>query len=91
MSKYVYVLKEEGSWDYEPTNYTEVYENFEDALKAFKEKVKTSEADMQDWTEDAVSDTTINESEQTASFETYEDGDFNRLHDTITISRKEVK
>ena len=47
---------------------------------------------MHEW----ISDDHISESEQideeagTASFETYEDGDFTRLHDTITITKKEV-
>ena len=86
----VYVLLEEGSWDYEFTNNIEVYTKFEDALNKFNELVKTAEADMKEWTEEVVSEQEI-EQGVAAYFSTYEDGDYTRLHDTITISEKEVK
>lgn len=88
--KYVYVLLEEGSWDYEFTNHTEVYAKYEDALKSFKNLVKSAKLDMKEWTEDAVEIQHIDKDTEQASFEIYEDGDFTRLHDTITILRKEV-
>ena len=56
MKKYVYVLSEEGSWDYEFTNHTEVYANFEDALKSFKNLVRSAKLDMEEWTDEAVSE-----------------------------------
>ena len=90
--EFVYVIQEEGSWDYETTNHTEVYASFGDALNSYKNLVRVARSDMHEW----ISDDQISESEQideeagTASFETYEDGNFNRLHDTITITKKEV-
>lgn len=90
--EFVYVIQEEGSWDYESTHHTEVYASFGDALNSYKNLVRVARSDIREW----ISDDQISESEQideeagTASFETYEDGDFTRLHDTITITRKEV-
>ena len=90
--EFVYVIQEEGSWDYEATNHTEVYASFGDALNSYKNLTRVARSDMHEW----ISDDQISESEQideeagTASFEIYEDGDFTRLHDTITITKKEV-
>lgn len=90
--EFVYVIQEEGSWDYETTNHTEVYASFGDALNSYKNLVRVARSDMHEW----ISDDRISESEQideeagTASFEIYEDGDFTRLHDTIIITKKEV-
>ena len=90
--EFVYVIQEEGSWDYETTNHTEVYASFGDALNSYKNLVRVARSDIREW----ISDDQISESEQideeagTASFETYEDGAFTRLHDTITITKKEV-
>ena len=90
--EFVYVIQEEGSWDYESTNHTEVYASFGDALNSYKNLVRVARSDMHEW----ISDDQISESEQideeagTANFKTYEDGDFTKLHDTITITKKEV-
>lgn len=90
--EFVYVIQEEGSWDYESTQHTEVYASFGDALNSFKNLTRVARSDIREW----ISDDQISESEQideeagTASFEIYEDGDFTRLHDTITITKKEV-
>ena len=90
--EFVYVIQEEGSWDYESSNHIEVYASFGDALNSFKNLARVARSDIREW----ISDDQISESEQideeagTASFETYEDGDFTRLHDTITITKKEV-
>ena len=90
--EFVYVIQEEGSWDYETTNHTEVYASFGDALNSYKNLTRVARSDMHEW----ISDDQISESEQideeagTASFEISEDGDFTRLHDTISIIRKEV-
>ena len=90
--EFVYVIQEEGSWGHETTNHTEVYASFGDALNSYKNLVRVARSDIREW----ISDDQISESEQideeagTASFEIYEDGDFTRLHDTITITKKEV-
>ena len=90
--EFVYIIQEEGNWDYESTNHTEVYASFGDALNSFKNLARVARSGIREW----ISDDRISESEQideeagTASFEIYEDGDFTRLHDTITITKKEV-
>lgn len=90
--EFVYVIQEEGSWDYESSGHTEVYASFGDVLNSFKNLARVARSDMHEW----ISDDQISESEQideeagTANFEIYEDGDFTRLHDTITITKKEV-
>lgn len=88
--KTVYVLVEEGSWDYEPTMSVEVYSTFKDALKEFNKQVELAKDDMNEWIDDAVSEQDVDEASESASFEIYEDGDFTRLHDTITVMKKEV-
>lgn len=90
--EFVFVVAEEGSWDYEFTNHTEVYASFGDAVNSFKNLARVARQDMLEWTsEDSIAQSEqIDEEKQTASFEIYEDGDFTRLHDTITITKKEV-
>lgn len=90
--EFVYVVAEEGSWDYEFTNHTEVYASFGDAVNSFRNLARVARQDMLEWTsEDSITQNEqIDEEKQTASFEIYEDGDFTRLHDTITITKKEV-
>jgi len=87
---YVYVIVEEGSWDYEPTNDVIVFETFEKALKEFQKRVDEAKKDMAEWIDNAVCEQTINKEEEYASFETYEDGDFTRLHDTIVINKEKI-
>ena len=90
--EFVYVIQEEGGWNYEFTHHTEVYASFGDALNSYKNLVRVAKSDIREW----ISDDQISESEQiheeagAAVFETYEDGDFTRLRDTITITKKEV-
>ena len=90
--EFVYVIQEEGNWGYGSTHHTEVYASFGDALNSYKNLARVARSDIREW----ISDDQISESEQideeagTASFEIYEDGDFTRLHDTITITKKEV-
>ena len=91
--EFVYVVQEEGSWDYVSTHHTtEIYASFGDALNSYKNLVKVAKADIRKWiSEDEISESEqIDEEAGTASFEIYEDGDFTRLHDTITITKKEV-
>lgn len=90
--EFVYVVAEEGSWDYEFTNHTEVYASFGDALNSFKNLSRVARQDMLEWIdeESIAQSEQIDEEKQAASFEIYEDGDFTRLHDTITITKKEV-
>ena len=90
--EFVYVIQEKGSWNYEFTHHTEVYASFGDALNSYKNLVRVARSDIREWiSEDRISESEqIDEEAGTASFETYEDGDFTRLHDIITITKKEV-
>lgn len=91
--EFVYVIQEEGSWDYEYTHHTEVFATWGDALHQFKALVRTARLDMQNWLsdpEDIAESEQIDEDAEAASFEIYEDGDYSRLHDSISITKKEV-
>ena len=90
--EFVYVIQEEGSWNYEFTHHTEVYASFGDALNSYKNLVRVAKSDIREWISgDQISESEqINEEAGAAVFETYEDGDFTRLHDTVTIIKKEV-
>ena len=88
----VYVITEEGSWDYENTLLTEIYASYEEALKRYNNLKKTAQLDIRGWMDesDVVEDEQIDRDTESAEFQTYEDGDFTRFHDTITITKKEV-
>ena len=89
----VYVVTEEGSWDYEDTLLTEIYASYEEALKRYNNLKKTAQADMKEWDDDSgmtVENEQIDQDAESAEFRIYQDGDYTRFHDTITITRKEV-
>lgn len=88
----VYIITEEGSWDYENTLHTEVYSSFEEALKSFNNLKSTAQMDMREWLSepDIVEDEQIDRDTEQAEFQIYQEGDYTRYHDTITITRKEV-
>lgn len=91
--EFIFIIQEEGCWNGELIHHTEAYASFGDALNSFKNLVRVAGLDMREWVRDPSK---LEESEQideeagTASFETYESGNFTRLHDTITITKKEV-
>lgn len=90
---YVYVLSEEGSWDYEDTSTIEIFKNFNSGLKAFFKKVKDVEQDMKEWCDedDLQSEKPdVQRDTQYAYYEIYEDGDFDRLHSVVKLEKKEV-
>lgn len=91
--KYVYVIVEEGSWDYEFTNSLEVYDNFQKAKKDFEQRVKDTKTDMADWLEE--DETEIDETNDLENehlyFSMYENGDYTRLHNSISLNKMEVK
>ena len=88
----VYIITEEGSWDYEDTLHTEVYSSFEEALKSYNNLKSTAQADMREWLSepDIAEDEQIDRDTEQAEFQIYQEGDYTRFHDTITITRKEV-
>lgn len=91
--KYVYVIVEEGSWDYEFTNSLEVYDNFQKAKKDFEQRVKDTKTDMADWLEE--DETEIDETNDLENehlyFSMYENGYYTRLHNSISLNKMEVK
>ena len=89
----VYVVTEEGSWDYEDTLLTEIYASYEEALKRYNSLKKTAQDDMREWDDGSdmtVENEQIDQDTESAEFQIYQDGDYSRFHDTITITRKEV-
>ena len=89
----VYVVTEEGSWDYEDTLLTEIYASYEEALKRYNNLKKTAQDDMKEWDDESgmtVENEQIDQDAESAEFQIYQDGDYTRFHDTITITRKEV-
>ena len=89
----VYIITEEGSWDYEDILHTEVYASYEEALKSYNNLKKTAQADMKEWDDESgmtVENEQIDQDTESAEFQIYQDGDYSRFHDTITITRKEV-
>lgn len=86
--KYVYVLNENGSWDYEETGKVEVYTSFEKALERFKYLVKIAKQDMNEWGYNIEKEQTIDEEKEYANFEIYEEGEAIRLHDYITVEKR---
>lgn len=90
--KYVYVINESGSWDYEETGKVEVYETFEKALTRFNELVETAKKDLKEWCgENLIESEEINKEKEYANYEGYLDGDSTNTHDYISILKEEVK
>lgn len=90
--RYVYVVIESGSWDYEFTNSTSVFDSFEKALKEYKELIKRTKQDMEEWAdeEDLEIEEDTNIEKESASFSMYENGDYSRLHNDITVTKQEI-
>lgn len=90
---YVYVLSETGCWDYEQTDSTEVFKDFNRALDRFEQKITEAKKEMKEWLnqEDIEDEKIIDKENYFASYEIYERGDFSRLHDCIVVEKKEVK
>ncbi len=87
----VYVIEEEGSWDYELTHHIEAYASFEDAMNSYKNLVKNARSDMKE----LVDNNNLAESEQVskeeaAYFEIYKDGYYTQFHDTIEITKHNI-
>ena len=91
--EYVYVLDEEGSWDFEYTTNCECFSGFKPALNRFKELRDQAIKDMNEWLDEDEIETneSINEEREQASFEIYEAGNYPRLHNNINIHKEEVK
>ena len=91
--EYVYVISETESWDYEQTDSTEVFKDFDKALDRFEQKITEAKKEMKEWIdqEDIEDEKLVDRENHFASYEICERGDFNKLHDCIVLNRKEVK
>lgn len=92
--EYVYILTEEGVWDYESVSSVEVFNDFHTAIRAFEQKVKDAKTDMNDWLnpdEQDICEQEIDKESESANFEINEDGNFSKLHCCINLVKKEVK
>jgi len=90
--KYVYVLIEDSSWDYEYSQDIKVYSNFNDALKDYNQRVKDAKNDMDQWLDkdEQATEELVDTDKEYASFSIYEDGNWTRTHDDISVNKKEV-
>lgn len=90
--RYVYVVIENGSWDYETTNSISVFDSFEKAFKEYQDLIETTKQDMKEWAneEDLDIEENIDEDNESASFSMYECGDYTRLHNDIVIEKQEI-
>lgn len=89
--QFVYVLTEDGCWDYEETLTVEVYSTFEKALEKFHKKVADCKETMKEYSSYEVKDeVSVNRTIQHAYYSTWEDGDSTRLNCEIRINREEV-
>lgn len=87
----VYVIGEEGSWDYELTHHVEAYASFEDAVNSYRNLVKNARLDMKEQVKNDIAECEqIDEEAETASFEIYKDGYYTQFHDTIEISNIQI-
>lgn len=87
----VYVIGEEGSWDYELTHHVEAYASFEDAMNSYRNLVKNARLDMKEQVKNDIAECEqIDEEAETASFEIYKDGYYTQFHDTIEISNIQI-
>lgn len=89
----VYVIGEEGSWDYELTHHVEAYASFEDAVNSYRNLVKNARLDMKEQiknSDDIIESEQIDEEAETASFEIYKNGYYTQFHDTIEISNIQI-
>lgn len=87
----VYVIGEEGSWDYESTHHVEAYASFEDAMNSYRNLVKNARLDMKEQVKNDIAECEqIDEEAETASFEIYKDGYYTQFHDTIEISNIQI-
>lgn len=87
----VYVIGEEGSWDYELTHHVEAYASFEDAVNSYRNLVKNARLDMKEQIKNDIAECEqIDEEAETASFEIYKDGYYTQFHDTIEITNIQI-
>lgn len=93
--EYIYVLTEEGVWDYEISPLSmEVFNDFTTATRAFEQRVKDAKTDMNGWLtpdEQDICEQEINEDTKSANFEICETENYPRLHCCINLIKKEVK
>ena len=90
--QYVFILRDEGSWDYEHTSSADVFATFDLALEEFKKRIVKSKQDMETWCskEDIKEDQLIDRENNYASYDTYEQDEYDRLHNTLIVERKEI-
>ena len=90
--EFVYVLTDAGSWDYKPTFNVTVFKDFDTALNEFNKRIETGRSDIREWCneEDIKEEQTVDKKAEYASFDIYESGYYERVHNTITLQKEEV-
>lgn len=91
--KYLYIVTDDGCWDYERTHKLFVFKTFDKALECFEERAKMGRSDMLEWLDDPddlEESKSVNRETETAYYDIWEDGDSERLNNIIRIEKVEV-
>lgn len=88
--KYVYVVVENGSWDYEFTNNISVFDNFEKAKEEYTRQVESAKVDMLDFVDEEDIEIERNENNEDLEFSIYELGDYTKNHCDIKVNKLEI-
>lgn len=89
----VYLLVENGCWDFENTNTELLFKDYEKAKIEYLQKVKNAKEDMfENWMEEEFCEINekIDDEKKYCCFDIYENGDYSRLHDTILLEEIEI-
>lgn len=93
MGKFVYVLVENGIWDYEQefnSNNTMVYDNFEKAFEEYTTRKNQALEDMKNFVSEDEIAVEENVEKEYAEISIYENGDYTKTHCDIYVIKKEV-
>lgn len=88
--RYVYVVIENGSWDYETTKNVSVFDSFEKAKEEYQNLIERTKQDMKEWANEEDLGIEENIDEEYVSFSMYENGDYSRLHNDIVVEKQEI-
>lgn len=89
--KFVFVLIENGMWDYEQTNNCTVFDSFEKAREQYIEQIKLAKEDMLNFADEKDIDFEENKDDaENLEFSIYEVGDYTKNHCDISVKKLEI-
>lgn len=89
----VYILQEIGRWDSEEINNIKIYSTFAEAKKEYQrliEEVKHDILKLKNWSYDPEISEQYDEDSEEAFWQICDPEDYESIHDSIIIERKEV-